>query len=151
MKSSTKNQPGEKDLKKEIEARIKEYDSAIEYFKSNEYKEDQIKKALDDKKILEESLEKINKGEKIDEKIIPKEITPEYINGYTNDERIKKYYEIIIKIIEEKKKLKDELNNEIKELKKLNDTQIISMEKISLLISKILKLKKKNMMKLLIY
>ena len=129
MKSSNKNQPGEKDLKKEIEERIKEYDSAIEYFKSNEYKEDQIKKALDDKKILEESLEKINKGEKIEEKIIPKEITPEYINGYTNDERIKKYYEIIIKIIEEKKKLKDELNNEIKELKKLNDTQIISMEK----------------------
>ena len=79
MKSPNKNQPGEKDLKKEIEERIKEYDSAIEYFKSNEYKEDQIKKALDDKKILEESLEKINKGEKIDEKIIPKEISKKAI------------------------------------------------------------------------
>ena len=128
MKSSIKNQPEKKNLKKEIEERIKEYELAIEYFKNNEYKEEQIKKGEEDKKILIESLEKINKGEKIDDKSIPKEITPEYIYGYSNDERLKKYYDLIIKIIEEKKKLKEELNNEIKELKKLNDNQIMSME-----------------------
>ena len=109
MKSSIKNQPEKKDLKKEIEERIKEYELAIEYFKNNEYKEEQIKKGEEDKKILIESLEKINKGEKIDDKSIPKEITPEYIYGYSNDERLKKYYDLIIKIIEEKKKLKEEL------------------------------------------
>ena len=55
--------------------------------------------------------------------MIPKEITPEFIYGYSNEERIRKYYEIIIKIIEEKKKLKLELDEEIKQLKKLKENQ----------------------------
>ena len=117
------------DLKKMIEDRIKEYESALEYFKKNEYKEEKIKKGEEDKKILMELLEKVKLGEIIDENMIPKEITPEYINGYSNDERVKKYYEIIIKIIEEKKKLKIELDNEIKELKKLKEDELLSMEK----------------------
>ena len=129
MKLSNKTLPEKKDLKKEIELRIKDYELALDYFKNNDYSEEQINKVSEDKKILKESFDRINKGEKIDEKTIPKEITPEYIYGYSNDERIKKYYDIIIKIIEEKKKLKDELNNEIKELKKLSENQIVSMEK----------------------
>ena len=129
MKSINKTEPEKKEIKDEIELRIKDYDLVLEYFKSNDYSAEQINKVSEDKKILIECLDKINKGEKIDEKIIPKEITPEYIYGYTNEERIKKYYDIILKIIEEKKKLKDELNNEIKELKKLNENQISSMEK----------------------
>lgn len=129
MKLSNKTLPEKKDLKKEIDLRIKDYDLVLDYFKNNNYTEEQIKKVSEDKKILKESLDKLNKGEKIDEKAIPKEITPEYIYGYSNEERLKKYYDIIIKIIDEKKKLKDELNNEIKELKKLNEAQIVSMEK----------------------
>ena len=129
MKSLNKTEPEKKDLKQEIKLRIKDYDLALEYFKANEYSEEQINKVSEDKKILMESFDKMNQGEKIDEKIIPKEITPEYIYGYSNEERIKRYYDIIIKIIDEKKKLKDELNNEIKELKKLNENQIISIEK----------------------
>ena len=117
------------DLKKMIEDRIKEYESALEYFKKNEYKEEKIKKGEEDKKILMELLEKVKLGEIINENMIQKEITPEYINGYSNDERVKKYYEIIIKIIEEKKKLKIELDNEIKELKKLKEDELLSMEK----------------------
>ena len=128
MNPFNQKQPEKPDLKKLIEERIKEYELAIEYFKKNEYKEEQIKKGEDDIKILTDLLEKINSGEEIDEKLIPKEITPEYINGYSNEERIKKYYEIIIKIIEEKKKLKKELENEIKELKKLKESQILSIE-----------------------
>ena len=129
MNQNNKNQSEQKDLKKEIEEKIKEYDLAIIYFKKNEYKEEQIKKGENDKNKLINLLKKIKKGETIDEKLIPKEITPEYINGYSNDERIKKYFEIIVKIIEEKKKLKKELMNEIKELKKLEENQIKSMEK----------------------
>ena len=128
MNPFNQKHPEKPDLKKLIEERIKEYEMAIEYFKKNEYKEEQIKKGEDDIKILTDLLEKINSGEEIDEKLIPKEITPEYINGYSNEERIKKYYEIIIKIIEEKKKLKKELENEIKELKKLKESQILSIE-----------------------
>ena len=125
MKSINKTEPEKKEIKDEIELRIKDYDLVLEYFKSNDYSEEKINKVSEDKKILMECLDKINKGEKIDEKIIPKEITPEYIYGYTNEERIKKYYDIILKIIEEKKKLKDELNNEIKELKKLKENSIV--------------------------
>ena len=116
-------------LKNIIEGRIKDYESAINYFKKNEYDNDKIEKGENDKKILSEFLDKIKSGETIDEKLIPKEITPEYINGYSNEERTKKYYDIILKIIEEKKKLKIELENEINELKKLREGQILSMEK----------------------
>ena len=141
-----KEEKKEVNLKKEIEDKIKEYELAIEYFKNNKFTEEQIKndeniklqeikteeqikKGEEDKKQLIILLDKINSGETIDEKMIPKEITPEYIYGYSNEERIKKYYEIIIKIIEEKKKLKSELDEEIKQLKKLKENQIISMEK----------------------
>ena len=118
-----------KDLKKIIEDRIKEYELAIKYFKSNDL-ESQLKKGEEDKQILIDSLKKINSGNssEVNEKTIPKEITPEYINGYSNDERIKKYFEIITKIINEKQKLQTELENEIKELKKLNKNQILSMK-----------------------
>jgi len=116
-----------KDLKKIIEQRIKEYESAIQYFKENNL-DSQLNKGEEDKKILLETLEKINSGKtaEINEKTIPKDITPEYINGYSNDERIKKYFEIITKIISEKQKLQTELENEIKELKKLNKNYILS-------------------------
>ena len=118
-----------KDLKKIIEDRIKDYELAIKYFKSNELGS-QLKKGEEDKQILIDSLKKINSGNssEVDEKTIPGEITPEYINGYPNDERIKKYFEIITKIINEKQKLQTELENEIKELKKLNKNQILSMK-----------------------
>ena len=129
MNHFIQKQPEKVDLKKVIEDRIKEYESAIVYFQKNEYKEEQIKKGEEDKKKLIELLENIKLGETVDENLIPKEITPEYINGYSNDERIKKYYEIIIKIIEEKKKMKDELEKEIKELKKLNENELLDMEK----------------------
>ena len=119
-----------KDLKKTIEERIKEYDLAIEYFKDNDLKS-QLTKCEEDRKKLIESLDKIKLGQadQVTEKTIPKEITPEYIYGYSNDERIKKYFEIITKIIAEKLKLQTELENEIKELKKFNKNQIIAMQK----------------------
>ena len=58
MNPFIQKQPEKIDLKKVIEERIKEYESAIEYFKKNEYKEEQIKKGEEDKKTLIELLEK---------------------------------------------------------------------------------------------
>ena len=40
------------DLKKTIEGRIKDYALAIDYFKKNEYNNEQIEKGEDDKKVL---------------------------------------------------------------------------------------------------
>lgn len=116
------------DLSTVIEERIKEYDSAIKYFKENglDY---QLQKGEEDKNKLVKSLENLKTGkEEINEKNIPKEITFEYINGCSNDERIKKYFDIITKIIDEKQKLQTELENEIKELKKFNKNQILAMK-----------------------
>ena len=141
--------------------RIKEYELAIVYFKNNKASEEQIKndeiiknqeikneeqikKGEEYKEQLKNLLDKINLGEKIEEKLIPKEITPEFIYGYSNEERIRKYYEIIIKIIEEKKKLKLELDEEIKQLKKIKENQIISMEKEILNDFEKIKLKKQK-------
>ena len=124
-----KESTNKNDLKKKIEERIKEYDLAIAYFKKNELQL-RLVEGEKDKKILVETLEKIKSGKlsEIDEKKLPKEITPEYISGYSNDERIKIYFEIITKIIDEKQKLQTELDNEIKELKKLSKEQIIEMK-----------------------
>ena len=132
-----------KDLQKIIGDRLKEYQLAIEYFKENELNT-QLKKCEEDIKTLNESLEKIKSGKKdeINEKNLPKEITPEYINGCSNEERIKKYFEIIIKIIAEKQKLQTELENEIKALKKLNKNEILSMKED--IQSDFEKIKKKN-------
>ena len=47
-----------KDLKKIIEDRIKEYELAIKYFKSNDL-ESQLKKGEEDKQILIDSLKKL--------------------------------------------------------------------------------------------
>ena len=139
---------GKNELQKLIEERIKEYDLAIKYFKENDLQL-RIVNGEEDKKKLVESLEKIKSGKssEVNEKTLPKEISPEYICGYSNDERIKKYFEIITKIIAEKQKLQTELENEIKELKKLSKDQIESMkEEIQNDFEKIKK-KKSNMMK----
>ena len=116
-----------KDLKKIIEDRIKEYELAIKYFKSNDL-ESQLKKGEEDKQILIDSLKKINSGNssEVNEKTIPKEITPEYINGYSNDERIKKYFEIITKIINE-----EEIQNDFEKIKnkKIKYDEIINILK----------------------
>ena len=129
FKQKDKENKAKSELKKLIEDRIKEYDLAIEYFKENNLPINLVK-GQEDKKILVESLEKVNSGKvsEVNEKNLPKEITPEYICGYSNDERIKKYFEIITKIIAEKQKLQTELENEIKELKKLSKDQILSMK-----------------------
>ena len=129
FKQKDKENKAKSELKKLIEDRIKEYDLAIEYFKENNLQINLVK-GQEDKKILVESLEKVNSGKlsEVNEKNLPKEITPEYICGYSNDERIKKYFEIITKIIAEKQKLQTELENEIKELKKLSKDQILSMK-----------------------
>ena len=127
FKQKDKENKDKNELKKLIEDRIKEYDLAIEYFKDNNLPINLVK-GQEDKKILVKALEKVNSGKlsEVNEKNLTKEITPEYISGYSNDERIKKYFEIITKIIEEKQNVQTELEEKIEELRKLTKNQIIN-------------------------
>ena len=64
MKSINKTEPEKKEIKDEIELRIKDYDLVLEYFKSNDYSAEKINKVSEDKKILMECLDKINNRRK---------------------------------------------------------------------------------------
>ena len=127
FKQKDKENKDKNELKKLIEDRIKEYDLAIEYFKENNLPINLVK-GQEDKKKLNKTLEKVNSGKlsEVNEKNLTKEITPEYISGYSNDERTKKYFEIITKIIEEKQNVQTELEEKIEELRKLTKNQIIN-------------------------
>ena len=128
-KEKEKENEEKQNLIKTIEERIKDYDLAIKYFKENDLSTQEAK-GEEDKQKLVDFLEKIKKGKtsEVNEKELPQDITSEYINGYSNDDRVKKYFDIIAKIISEKQKLQMELDNEIKELKKLTKPQILSMK-----------------------
>ena len=118
----------QKSLSEIITNKIKEYQEAKEYFITNELP-DQQKKCEEDLQILLEADNNLknNKIDEIDETKLPKDITPEYICGYSNEERIKKYYTLITEMINQKQKLQNELDKEIKELKKLTKNQVLSL------------------------
>ena len=121
-----KNDKNEKkDLTKIIEERIKEYQSAIKYFNENNL-EEKKPEALDLLKKLEGLLQKSKspKSSNIDEKDIPNKITPEFIYGYSTDERIKKFLEIITVILKEKEKIQKEVQNITQGLFKLTSEQL---------------------------
>lgn len=95
-------------LEKIIKERIKEYNLAIEYFQKNKL-ESQESEAKERLQKLNEYLKKLSS--EINENDIPEKVTPEFICGYSKEERIQKYLEIITKIILEKEKLDKKLSD----------------------------------------
>jgi hypothetical protein len=108
----------EEKMKNNLDNLFKSYYIAKTYFCENEFKEKEVdairkcKKIIEAKELLEQGLFK-----KIKEKELPKEITPEYITGYTEEERNKKINDIINILNKEKEELKKNLDNKINELK----------------------------------
>ena len=83
---------------KYINALIKEYTEAKEYFKKNGSSfEKQLAKARNDFAILVKAKQKVdsNKYKEIKLNTLPKQITPEYIFGYTEKERMEKFKEVL--------------------------------------------------------
>jgi len=108
----------EEKMKNYLEKLFKSYYQAKTYFCENEFKEKEVdairncKKILEAKELIEQGLfKRIKKNE------LPKEITPEYITGYTEEERNKQINYIIEALNKEKEELKQYLNNKINELK----------------------------------
>ena len=70
-----------------------EYKSAVDYFKNHNLQSHRQKAIQDAAKIiwLMKQIREENCSEKINEKEIPQEITPEYIYGYSMKERLEKF------------------------------------------------------------
>ena len=107
----------EEELKKYLEKLYKSYYAAKTYFCSNDIKEKEVD-AIKQCKIIISAQELLNQGKykeiEIDE--LPEEVTPEYITGYSEKEKIEKIEYIINRL----KKEKDEANQrQEKILKKL--------------------------------
>lgn len=118
-KTMNKNKD-EETIKNNLDSLYNSYYNAKTYFYSNDLKEKEFdaiqkcKKIFEAKKLLEEG-----KSNEINMKELPKEITPEYITGYTKEERKKKFEKIINKLNEEKEIAKKSLEKKIEEAKKM--------------------------------
>ena len=118
-KTMNKNKD-EETIKNNLDFLYNSYYNAKTYFYSNDLKEKEFdaiqkcKKIFEAKKLLEEG-----KSNEINMKELPKEITPEYITGYTKEERKKNFEKIINKLNEEKEIAKKSLEKKIEEAKKM--------------------------------
>ena len=106
------------ELKDKLESLYKSYYEAKTYFYSNDFKEKELDAIQKIKKIIS-AQELLKKGEnkKINMKELPKEITPEYIIGYSKEERKKKFDNIINKLKEEKENAKNNKEQKLEEMK----------------------------------
>ena len=93
--------------------RFFEYKSAVDYFKNHNLQSHRQKAIQDVTKIiwLMKQIREENCSEKINEKEIPQEITPEYIYGYSMKERLEKFKMIIQRLLKEKEQLSKALSS----------------------------------------
>ena len=112
------NKKKENKLKDYLESLYKSYYEAKTYFYSNDFKEKELDAIQKIKKIIS-AQELLKKGEtkKINIKELPKEITPEYITGYSKEDRKKKFDNIINKLKEEKENAKNNKEKKLEEIK----------------------------------
>ena len=112
------NKKKENKLKEYLESLYKSYYEAKTYFYSNDFKEKELDAIQKIKKIIS-AQELLKKGEnkKINMNELPKEITPEYITGYSKEERKKKFDNIINKLKEEKENAKNNKEQKLEEMK----------------------------------
>lgn len=108
---SSNAQSNEDKTKLYVDLLLQQYLSARDYFKENELKEqetDSINKCkqiiMAKKKLLAGNAQEVNLNE------LPKSIKPEYIYGYSTEERTAKFKEILSELI----KQKDEIDNKKK-------------------------------------
>ena len=118
-------------LLKIVKDKYNEYSKAIEYFKKNNL-EEQLNKANHKLKQLEKAKKNIEElySQRVKEDSLPGEITPEFINGCSTNERISKFKEILKEMIIQKNNLNkdvNEINTKIKNLK-ASELQLVESE-----------------------
>ena len=109
--------------------RLNEYRAAIDYFKINELSEQQTK-AIQSAKLICVELKKIQDGKwrEVNEFKLPDPVTPEYIYGYTKEERIQKVKKIMTEYNNQRKAIQDSLNSRVEALKRLSKVQLKKIE-----------------------
>ena len=119
-KSSTAQSTEDK-TKLYVDLLLQQYLSARDYFKENELKE-QEKDSIDKckqiivakKKLLAGNAQEVNLNE------LPKSIKPEYIYGYSTEERTAKFKEILSELIKQKDEIDNKKKSYMEKLQKLN-------------------------------
>lgn len=88
-----------------LKKRMTEYKLAIEYFEKNGLQE-QEKDAISKAREIQKAIIKLEDGKEIDELNIPESTSPEYICGYSKQERLEKF----TKLIKEYNNIKNEIS-----------------------------------------
>ncbi len=137
---------------KYINALVKEYYEAKEYFKKNGSSfEKQLAKAREDLNILVHAKQKIdnNRHKEVKLNSLPKPITPEYIFGYTDKERMEKFKIVLTHLIKEKNDCEQKTNSILEKLKKLKRKELEKAKDAVKPKLDELKTKKENIIKLM--
>jgi hypothetical protein len=108
-----------------INTLIKEYTEAKEYFKRNG-QEQLANKSRQDLRILISAKQKVDSGRYKEVKLntLPKTITPEYIYGYTENERMQKFKDILSQLIKDKNDIDEKMKSILEKMKKLRKREL---------------------------
>jgi len=124
VNANPKNEPKDPNIEKAryIDLLLQQYLSARNYFKDNELK-DQEKDCIDKCKSIIMAKKEIQLGNiaSLDLNTLPTPIKPEYIFGYSLEERTNKFKEIIAEIVKQKEEIvekKKDYNDKLSQLKK---------------------------------
>ena len=119
--STNQSQSNEERTRLYVDLLLQQYLSAKDYFKTNDLKEqekDCIEKCkqiiLAKKKIQGGNIKDVNLNE------LPKSIKPEYIYGYSSDDRVSKFKEILSELIKQKGEIEQKKKSYMEKLQKLN-------------------------------
>ena len=105
---------------KYVNSLVNEYTEAKEYFKKYGF-EKQLAKSREDLKILLYAKQKIDYKNYKDVKLnaLPKPITPEYIYGYNENERMEKFKVVLSQLIKDKNDIEQKMKSILEKLQKL--------------------------------
>ena len=129
IKQNVKAQPINNEEKekyqKYVNALVKEYTEAKEYFKRCGF-EKQLAKCREDLKILLHAKQKIDYKNYKEVKLsaLPKPITPEYIFGYKENERMEKFKAVLTQLIKDKNDYEQKMKSILEKLKKLRKKEL---------------------------
>ena len=130
--SKDKEEDEVKRLTQVVTDRLNEYRAAIDYFKVNELSEQQTSAIKAAKEICIE-LKKIQDGKwkEVNEFKLPDPVIPEYIYGYTKEERQKRFAVIISEYKKQRTGVQNDLKARIEAFKKLKPAQFKKIEAVA--------------------
>ena len=125
-KEEQSNQNNEEKIRNYVDLLLQQYLSAKDYFKANDLKE-QEKDCVGKCKQIIMAKKQIQDGKSNQVKLndLPKSIKPEYIYGYSSEERTRKFKEILSELIKQKNDIQEKMKSFTEKLKKLNKKEFL--------------------------